>query len=316
MRQQCAGHFRAPTTYRAHYIGCRGNGWLHRADVLVNAAASRVEIGPPCTPSVNALAAVLVKVDPTSSGCVWGNAKLDEMATASEPAGTEGRPAATRTQHAIRLLVLLDGCGEQTVDGDPPGTVKSVRSELRLQAMDFWLRNPDYLADELVSMVEAGTADASYLAIARSLLDDPEPDLRWYPMPRWFFGAYEQLDDAFSLLETYGLATLRRTGQPGKKSKRNRFFLTEAGAAAVVELAEDPVLGWYTHQVKLVALVAGTDGGQALKDRQYRQATYAGTELGVHIAPIAPRVRERLYALITTVPASDAGAVNQEGDQA
>ncbi|NUT53507.1 MAG: hypothetical protein HOV94_40400, partial [Saccharothrix sp.] len=68
--------------------------------------------------------------------------------------------------------------------------------------MDFWLRNPDYLADELVSMVEAGTADAGYLNTARSLLDDPEPDLRWYPMPRWFFGAYEQLDDAFSILET------------------------------------------------------------------------------------------------------------------
>ncbi|WP_344452883.1 hypothetical protein [Actinocorallia aurantiaca] len=175
--------------------------------------------------------------------------------------------------------------------------------------MDFWLRNPDYLADELVSMVEAGTADPSYLIMARSLLDDPEPDLRWYPMPRWFFGAYEQLDDAFSLLETYGLATLRRTGQPGKKSKRNQFFLTQHGAAAVAELAKDPTLGWYHQQVKLVALVAADDGGQALKDRQYRQAAYAGTELGVDIAPIASRVRERLDALSAAAPESAAGYV-------
>jgi hypothetical protein len=182
--------------------------------------------------------------------------------------------------------------------------------------MDFWLRNPDYLADELVSMVEAGAADPSHLITARSLLDDPEPDLRWYPMPRWFFGAYEQLDDAFSLLETYDLATLRRTGQPGKKSKRNQFFLTQTGAAAVAELAKDPTLGWYAQQVKLVALVAGDDGGQALKDRQYRQATYAGTELGVAIAPIAPRVRERLDALSAAAPVSAAGDVGQEGDQA
>lgn len=240
---------------------------------------------------------------------------MDEMATGAESAGTEGRPAATRTQHAIRLLVLLDGCGTPTVDGDPPGTVKSVRSELRLQAMDFWLRNPDYLADELVSMVETGTADAGHLNTARSLLDDPEPDLRWYPMPRWFFGAYEQLDDAFSILETYGLATLRRTGQPGKKSKRNQFFLTQAGAAAVAELAKDSTLGWYAKQVKLVALVAGDDGGQALKDRQYLQATYAGTELGVAIAPIALRVRERLDALSAGASVSAAGEAGQEGDQ-
>lgn len=181
--------------------------------------------------------------------------------------------------------------------------------------MDFWLRNPDYLADELVSMVEAGTVDPSYLITARSLLDDPEPDLRWYPMPRWFFGAYEQLDDAFSLLETYGLATLRRTGQPGKQSKRNLFFLTEAGAAAVAELATDPTLGWYAKQVKLVALVAGNDGGQALKDRQYRQATYAGTDLGVAIAPIAPRVRERLDALSAAALVSAAGDVDQKEDR-
>jgi len=181
--------------------------------------------------------------------------------------------------------------------------------------MDFWLRNPDYLADELVSVVEAGTADASYLVTARSLLDDPEPDLRWYPMPRWFYGAYEQLNDAFSLLETYDLATLRRTGQPGKKSLRNLFFLTQAGAAAVTELTADPILGWYAEQVKLVALVAGDDGGQTLKDRQYRQATYAGTDLGVAIAPIAPRVRERLDALSAAAPVLAAGDAVWEGDR-
>lgn len=253
---------------------------------------------------------------PVQSRRFWGNAKLDDMVAAPEPAATEGRPAATRTQHAIRLLALLGGCGVPTVAGDPPGTVKAVRSELRLQAMDFWLRNPDYLADELVSMVEAGTADLSHLRTARSLLDDPEPDLRWYPMPRWFFGAYEQLDDAFSLLETYGLATLRRTGRPGKKSMRNQFFLTQAGASAVAELAEDPTLGWYAEQVKLVALVAGDDGGQALKDRQYLQATYAGTELGVNIAPIAPRVRERLEAMSAAAPASADGSVDKEVGQA
>lgn len=240
---------------------------------------------------------------------------MGKMATAAESGDAEGRPAATRTQHAIRLLALLGGCGTPTVDGDPPGTVKVVRSELRLQAMDFWLRNPDYLADELVSVVEAGTADASYLVTARSLLDDPEPDLRWYPMPRWFYGAYEQLNDAFSLLETYDLATLRRTGQPGKKSLRNLFFLTQAGAAAVTELTADPILGWYAEQVKLVALVAGDDGGQTLKDRQYRQATYAGTDLGVAIAPIAPRVRERLDALSAAAPVLAAGDAVWEGDR-
>ncbi|SCF19220.1 hypothetical protein [Micromonospora saelicesensis] len=167
--------------------------------------------------------------------------------------------------------------------------------------MDFWMRNPDYLADELVTMIEARKIHDDHLNVAWSLLNDPEPDLRWYPMPRWFFGAYEQLDDAFAMLETYGLAMLQRTGQPGKKSQRNQFFLTQEGADAAIELAEEPLLGWYAKQVKRVKLVAGDDVGQRLKDRQYQQATYAGTELGLDIAPIASRVQHRLAALRASV---------------
>jgi hypothetical protein len=214
-----------------------------------------------------------------------------------------GRPSATRTQHAIRLLTLLAECGETTNESDPADTVKVVRSELRVQAMDFWLRNPDYLADELVTLAEAGSIDEGYLGVAQSLLDDPEPDLRWYPMPKWFYGAYEPLDDAFSLLETYRLATVRRSGRPGVKRLRSQFYLTELGAEAVDDLAADPVLKWYVAQSQLVRIVAGTDVGKNLKDRQYKQATYASTELGLSIAPIGDRVRERLNGL--AVPTTD-----------
>ncbi|NKQ57657.1 hypothetical protein HFP15_32830 [Amycolatopsis sp. K13G38] len=180
--------------------------------------------------------------------------------------------------------------------GDPVDTVKVVRSELRLQALDFWLRNPDYLADQLVSKVAAGDLPESYLDVAAQLLDDPEPDLRWYPMPRWLFGAYEAIDDAFAVLEAYGLALLRRLGGV-VKAARSQFFLTTAGEAAVVRLEEEPRLSWYTKQVGLVALVAGDDSGSALKRRQYEQAEYARTELGVDIAPIDEGVRERLKEL-------------------
>jgi len=70
--------------------------------------------------------------------------------------GDSPRPPATRMQHAIRLLVILEACGELVKHGDPAEAVAVIRSELRLQALDFWLRNPDYLADELVTKVVAG----------------------------------------------------------------------------------------------------------------------------------------------------------------
>ena len=227
---------------------------------------------------------------------------------ASSSSGVD-RPSHTRTQHALRLLVLIDRTGESVVDGDPPVAVKAVRSELRLQALDFWMRNPDYLADEVITQIEEGKLPDTYLAVARGLLDDAEPDLHYYPMPRWFYGAYEAIDDAMALLETYGLATFRRTGEPGAKSHRNQLFLTAAGETAVAELTSDAVLGWYPRQAELVAKVAGDTVGSKLKQRQYEQATYAGTELGLDIAPIAAHVRQRLSVL-------EAAAANGSGDEA
>ena len=206
----------------------------------------------------------------------------------------EERPEATKNQHAIRLLVLMDTCGDPVSDVDPPGFVKVVRSELRLQALDFWLRNPDYLAGELITKVAAEEVEAAtYLPLAQGLLNDREPNLRWYPTPKWLRGAYEALDDAFSMLQSYGLAAVRRQGSP-PLSHRNEFFLTEKGVAATADLASDPVLSWYGKQAALVHLVAGQDKGRRLKERQYEQAEYAQTPLGMRIRSIAPAVRERL----------------------
>lgn len=204
------------------------------------------------------------------------------------------RPTPTIRQHAIRLLVLLDGCGEETIQSDPPNCVAVIRAESRLQALDFWLRNPDYLASELLTMVENDELNSDkYLPVIEELLESPEPDLRWYPMPRWHYGAYEAIDDAFSILSTYGLAQVRRTGNLNKTA-RSEFFLTKAGRVAAENLRTDKVLSWYTTQVELVARVAGTDDGNKLKKRQYQQAEYARTELGSNIAPIRDVVCERL----------------------
>lgn len=204
------------------------------------------------------------------------------------------RPTPSIMQHAIRVLVILDGCGEPVAQGDPDGCVAVIRAELRLQALDFWLRNPDYLAGELLTMIEAGSLpSAEYLQVVEELLENPEPDLHWYPMPRWHHGAYEAIDDAFSVLSAYGLAQVRRLGGI-RKTARSQFFLTDAGRAAVAGLRGEPVLSWYTEQVKLVALVAGDDVGSKLKNRQYEQAEYARTKLGTTIAPIHAGVRDRL----------------------
>jgi len=203
---------------------------------------------------------------------------------------------ATRTQHAIRLLVLLRVCGDRVGGNDPAGMAQVIRSERRLQALDFWLRNPDYLADELVTAVEDGHLTDGYLDVAEQLLTDPEPARHHYPMPKWFYGAYEEVDDAFAILQAYGLALVRRRGVP-PKPLRNQFFLTELGAEKADELVDEDVLGWYPKQAQLVHLVARDDSGTKLKERQYAQEQYADAVWGKTIGSIADQVVERLAGL-------------------
>src|SRR5690606_37906916 len=115
-------------------------------------------------------------------------------------------------QGALRLLFLLDAAGV-LVDGGPtipPTAVKVVRSEKRIQAMDFWMRNPDYLAAEVLVLVQSRRFTDADLIVAQGLLVGDEPDLRRYPMVRYLFGAFEPIDDAFSMLVTPGLAARRR----------------------------------------------------------------------------------------------------------
>jgi hypothetical protein len=205
------------------------------------------------------------------------------------------RPA-TRTQHAIRLLAVIGYIGDPVGGNDPAGTAKVIRSELRLQALDFWLRNPDYLADEFVTAVEAGCLPRRYLTVAEGLLTDPEPALHHFPMPKWFFGAYEPVDDAFALLDVYGLAQIRRLGVPPKRD-RSQFFLTDAGLTAAEELATDPILGWYVSQARLVGEIAGNDTGTQLKLRQYAQEEYAEAKWGTTIESIGDQVTKRLAVM-------------------
>lgn len=224
----------------------------------------------------------------------------------SQEAGRVGAKGRTSTvgdvmdvavlQGALRLLFLLDAAGVPMGGGAtvPPDALKVVRSEKRMQAMDFWMRNPDYLAAEILVLVQANRFTDADVPVAQGLLNGDEPDLRRYPMVRYLFGAFEPIDDAFSMLVTPGLAARRRAGNPqGRKS--SNFYLLQAGADAAAQIvADDPDLIWYRDRAALVARVAGNDSGNRLKERQYAHAQYAETQIGTRFAPITEIVRQRL----------------------
>jgi hypothetical protein len=172
-----------------------------------------------------------------------------------------------------------------------------MRSQLRLQALDFWLRNPDYLADELLNEYERA-GDKSLVDEARSILDDREPEVRRLPMTKYLRGAYEPLDDVLAPLVTYGLVEHAATADHSRVREHDYWFMPpgEEFARSLLEAAPDTFV-WYRDRAQLIAKVAGSEGGGRLKERQYEQDEYAGTPNTRLIAPITTRVRARLTAL-------------------
>lgn len=207
---------------------------------------------------------------------------------------------ASRVQDAVRILFLLDHCPEPDSEcPDHPDAVAVLRGQKKLQALDFWLRNPDYLADELLNAAEAGRSvpGVSPVDRAAALLEGDEPDLESYPMIRWRYGAYESLDDALALLVAHGLIGIDAIGT-APDIDRWDYCLLPAGRQDAEEMrSQEPDLSWYDERAALVLLLAGDRSGSALKELQYAQGEYERTHMGDDIVGILPRVRARLAVL-------------------
>ncbi|RBP64262.1 hypothetical protein DFO66_107139 [Brevibacterium sanguinis] len=235
-----------------------------------------------------------------TTAIVWHTDKLSRMVKFADVA--DGRTTSV-FQDAVRLLLLIAAAADPLASPSPADApaeaVAVLRSQVLLQKLDFWLRNPDYLADELLTRFES-TGNNDDLELARQILESDEPEVRSYQMLRYLFGAYEPLDEALSVLSTPGLIILRRQGIPGHTTQHD-YYLTNAGRDAAQQIVTSvPELAYYVERSKLVADLAGGRRGSALRDIQYLQPEYAGAELGTRIVGIADRARARLQGLLNT----------------
>jgi hypothetical protein len=197
---------------------------------------------------------------------------------------------------ALRLLYILVEGSTPLPEPDESGAVALFRGESRLFAFDFWVRNPDYLADELLDLFEED-GDVSHLETAKSIFAAEEPEVRRYPMLRYRFGAYERLDNALSILRSRNLILIP-VKRAGEKIRETDFLVMPEAITLAEHIVEEfPDLAWYRTRTKIVSNLAGGRGGAALKKQQHEQIEYHAATLGSTIPSIAGRVRERLNRL-------------------
>lgn len=216
-----------------------------------------------------------------------------------------------RFSDAIRLLLLIAAVSDPLNEAEqlvaPKHAVAVLRAEGRLQKLDFWLRNPDYLADELLNDYER-QGEAINLELAGGILDSDEPEICAIPMLRYLFGAFEYIDQAMSILAAPGLVAVvpQRTAQ---RVLQDNYYLTAKGREIADRATEQfPVLAWYTERARLVRALAEATGHSALalRRRQYLQRDYAQTPLNEIIPSIADRARARLARLRAEAEQGDA----------
>jgi hypothetical protein len=211
------------------------------------------------------------------------------------------------SQTAARILVLLDKLGQTPTPAElatMTGAVKVIRAMSRLAKLDFWLRNPDYLADELLTDIENGIlAPADALPHVARMLEGEAPVLHLYPMKRYKYGAWELPDNALALLRSYRFIDHHRVAEVDADNAgkaRRDYFLLEAGQKALGDMRDDvKQLSWYDAQADAIKLLAVAASGASARKRQYEQPEYAETPIGHDIAPILPRTRQRFERIAT-----------------
>ncbi|MCJ2872931.1 hypothetical protein JUM41_01650 [Rhizobium pusense] len=197
---------------------------------------------------------------------------------------------------ALRVFFIIYAGAVDFEDDQYPQYDRVFQGESRLQAIDFWVRYPDYLADEMLDQYE-GHGNPLTLAQVRRIFDDEEPNLRRLPMLRRYFGAYEPLDTSLGILKSRGLVLPRtKTSMAGKSS--HDFLVGGLAHEKHSEiLSAFPMLDWYRARADLVLAVADGRGGFDLKKRQHSQKEYHDAQTGDLIPTIAERVLQRLARL-------------------
>lgn len=203
----------------------------------------------------------------------------------------------SKEQSAIRLLILIYTCGKLNKKQLP-----YIESEKKLQALDFWIRNPFYLANEFISKWK-NTNSPEYLNTAKDIIENGEPDIRRHSMIRFWYGAYEPKDDSLSFLKAYDLIEIKRNiDKKSLKVNSTKYQLTNKGVEVAEKTKTDPHLKWYHERSELIKKIAKDKTGNALKKQQYEQIEYKNTQIGQTIPSIKERV---LHELATIEGAQD-----------
>ena len=199
----------------------------------------------------------------------------------------------------LRIFLILSSFSDEYSDSANPALKKLFKSEIRIQKIDFLLRNPDYLSYELLNIAKTDVSKKEEIKLkVKEIFDDKEPVIRRLEMERFFFGAYEDIDDVISFLTGVGFIEFSSKKSSDFRTIEKRYYITEYAVQKLqTVLPTLPALKWYMERCDLIKKYFGDLSGSELKVAQYRIKEYRNTTYNNYIGSIQNLMREEFLNL-------------------
>ncbi len=180
----------------------------------------------------------------------------------------------------LRIFLILYTFSEPYSDSEKPNLKKIFKSEQRIQKIDFLLRNPDYLCHELLNLVKKDNSLKKEIKeIVKDIFSSKEPQIRRLEMEKFFFGAYEDIDDVIAFLKSIDFIDFSSKKRIDLKATVNKkYFITDFAIQKFNNTIDSlPSIKWYIDRCNLIKKYFGDLSGSELRISQYRVDEYRNT---------------------------------------
>ncbi len=197
----------------------------------------------------------------------------------------------------LRITIILYVFSEPL--NNDPHYFSVFRTEIKIQALDFLLRYPDFFSLELLDLYSSENLNTNEIQeTIKQIFSSNEPVLRVEEMEKFFHGAYESIDDVIAFLSSISFIKYESKRRRDGKEYEKHYYLTHLAKGKIEQqLTQIESVKWYLERCLLIKKYFDGFSGTELKKRQYKYVEeYATVPYKSKIKQVQLKVRDSFYS--------------------
>lgn len=203
-----------------------------------------------------------------------------------------------RFRDRLRITLILYTFSKPIQKEGNTDNARVFYTEIKIQALDFLLRYPDFLSCELMDLMDKDNSinKSEIQSIIKAIYKNEEPILRVEEMKKFFFGAYESIDGVILFLKSVGFVDFESKRRSDLQTYDKTYYITNR----CIQQVENNLLNissvkWYYDRCELIKRYFDNFNGSDLKKRQYRYKEYADIPYTMLIQNLNEQVRKSYH---------------------